>query len=811
MAYKTTKNKGKTKKANLPRINPLSCPPDISLEEWQRRLRRQAAEKENFGIFPPDVPGGHFVVSSAKSGRRYNVDYFGPSSPMNRCNCLDFRTNHLGTCKHIEAISLYEDGKYARRRYGRPENTIVYVDYLDGRKVKIRRGSHVSVEFEELIKRYFDKNNTLLDMGCDPSEFIRKAGEYDEGFQWENDALERIIEMRDIVRRRQIVKEKYADSRFDGLLKMQLHPYQADGVRFAFSEGRTINADEMGLGKTVQAIATAELLRREGLVESVIIICPTSLKYQWLAEIKKFTDSTAVVIEGNPLKRRDMLRDPSYFYRIISFHSMANNIKCGFIPETDMVIYDELQRLKNRDTHMGKQLRLLSSPYVMALSGTPLENKLEELYSVTQLVDQFLLGPLYIFNNETTLKDDTGKIVGYKNLHSISERLKHTLIRRKKADVKLQMPSRTDTFLYVPMTKEQAEIHEEYRTLVGRLIFKWRRQKFLSETDRKRLMLYLSTMRMVCDSTFILDQKSRHDTKIDEAMAIINNMLADEDGKVVIFSQWERMLRILSQELEAEGIDFCFLHGGVPSPKRKNLIDRFRDDPDCRIFLSTDAGSTGLNLQTASLLINLDLPWNPAVLEQRIARIYRLGQVNPVQIINMVARGTIEEGMISTLKFKSDLAAGILDGGNDAIFLENKKFDKILEVVEEMVENESAETETPKGEAPAVESKPEKADTTSTPSLFDTPTEAKPVEPKPVEPKSVEPQPDKMRSLVADSMTAIGNLAAALRNPGAAQALADALVKEDPATGQSTLNIPVPDKNTVVNILSAFATILSKQ
>lgn len=273
----------------------------------------------------------------------------------------------------------------------------------------------------------------------------------------------------------------------------------------------------------------------------------------------------------------------------------------------------------------------------------------------------------------------------------MAERLSHRLIRRRKADVRLQMPARTDTNLFVPMTKEQQAIHDDYKFQVSVLIHKWHRFKFLSEADRKRLLLFLSMMRMVCDSTYILDQKSRHDTKIEEIMAIIANLLSDKDGKVVIFSQWERMLRILATELERNDIDFCFLHGGVPSPKRKRLIDRFQTDPDCRIFLSTDAGATGLNLQAASLLINIDLPWNPAVLEQRIARIYRLGQNNPVQIINMISRGTIEEQMLSTLSFKSNLAAGILDGGDDAVFLENKKFEKIVEVVDCVVNDNDGE------------------------------------------------------------------------------------------------------------------------
>lgn len=820
----------------------------MSLEQWQRALRQQAASKESFGIRPPFRAGEPFIVSSSKSGRTYRVHYFGVYSSFTRCDCMDFKTSHLGTCKHIEAISLAKDGLYANKAYRSPSHSYVYVDYTAGRRIRIHQAAGASPEMESLISTLFDKNGYIKNLNCDPSEFIRKAKLMDESFEWESDALNIIIDKRDELLRKNIIAEKYAQTLFDGLLKTSLHPYQADGVRFAFQWGRTINADEMGLGKTVQAIATAELMKREGFVSSVIIICPTSLKYQWLSEIKKFTDSPAVVVEGNVTKRREQLNDLNYFYKICSFHAMSNSIKAGYIPQSDMIIYDELQRLKNKETQMSKQLRKLQSQYVMALSGTPLENKLDELYSVTQLVDQFVLGPYYKFNAETVLKDDIGKIIGYRNLHSVAEKLKHTLIRRKKADVKLQMPTRTDTNLFVPMTKEQKAIHDEYQFQVTLLVDKWRRFKFLSEADRKRLLLLLSMMRMVCDSTFILDQKSRFDTKIDETLAIISNLLDSNEGKVVIFSQWERMLRILAEELSREDIDFCFLYGGLPSVKRKDLIDRFRDDKNCRIFLSTDAGATGLNLQSASLLINLDLPWNPAVLEQRIARIYRLGQESPVQIINMVARNTIEERMLSTLRFKSDLAAGILDGGEDAVFFDKNKFEKIVEVVDAVIQDPKSEHEhepesesdneskpdTKSGTQTAVRNNPSmniplQNDTSENPDDQNSTSENQRTKSSPSENRN-EPSipqagssasaagtsrsassPEEIRNTVAGGIEALGKIADMLRSPESTTALADALVKEDPATGRASLNIPVPDKSTVVNILSAFSALLNRK
>ena len=289
-----------------------------------------------------------------------------------------------------------------------------------------------------------------------------------------------------------------------------------------------------------------------------------------------------------------------------------------------------------------------------------------------EFADNYCLGPYWQFRADCIVTDDGGKVIGYKNLNKVGETARERLIRRTKKQVALQMPKRTDQNLFVPMTTEQRGMHEEYKEQVAKLVYKWRRTHFLSETDRKKLLQFLSMMRMVCDSTYILDQKSRYDTKVTETMSILQSVFDNGDEKVVIFSQWERMTRLIAYELDKMGIGYEYLHGGVPSAKRRDLIINFTDDPDSRVFLSTDAGSTGLNLQAGSIMINLDLPWNPAVLEQRIARIYRLGQERNVQVINLVAKDTIEEGMLGKLRFKTAMFEGVLDNGEDTIFLGNE-------------------------------------------------------------------------------------------------------------------------------------------
>jgi superfamily II DNA/RNA helicase len=208
--------------------------------------------------------------------------------------------------------------------------------------------------------------------------------------------------------------------------------------------------------------------------------------------------------------------------------------------------------------------------------------------------------------------------------------------------------------------------------VVARLVNKWMRQGFLNEEDRQKLLICLNCMRMVSDSTYILDPKTNHGNKINEIRSLIQDLMEDQGNKMVIFSQWKRMFDLLCRELDKMGLPYEYLNGDIPAGQRKTMIERFQRDPSLRIFLSTDAGGVGVNLQRANLLVNIDLPWNPAVLEQRIGRIYRLGQKKHIQVYNFVSEGSIEHRILHLLDFKRSVFTGVLDdGGEDQVMLES--------------------------------------------------------------------------------------------------------------------------------------------
>lgn len=812
MAKKNNTRNNKKDDKTTPKVSYHCKPEKMTLEEWQIALRRQTAAKEPFAIAEQnskDTPG-YYTVKNPMAKSEYKVVYRGEESPWNYCSCMDFKTSQLGTCKHLEAIKLWITAHHRPVYKGAPTYTSVYLSYKGERKVCLRIGTEHAEEFRQLAEPYFTPDGVMRPEALSHiMDFLRAATRLDDTFRWYPDALSYIIEKRDSQYRRRLLDD-VSDTKLDTLLKTSLYPYQKEGIRFAFCAGKALIADEMGLGKTLQAIGTAELMKSMKLVSSVLIVCPTSLKYQWKKEIERFTDSTAIVVEGNPLVRKKLYDSEECFYKIVSYNSMSNDIKLLHSLRTDFLIMDEVQRLKNWKTQISKSARHIEAEYAVILSGTPLENKLEELYSIMQFVDQYCLGPYYKFMDETVVTSETGKVIGYKNLNAVGERLKSVLIRRRKRDVALQLPARTDKILFVPMTKEQRSMHDEFQSNVAQLVFKWTRNRFLSEKDRKRLLLFLSQMRMVCDSTYILDQKTRCDTKVEETMNILHNIFESGDEKVVIFSQWERMARLIAAELDKMGVGYEYLHGGVPSARRRLLTENFTENPESRVFLSTDAGSTGLNLQIASVLINLDLPWNPAVLEQRIARIYRIGQQKNIQVINLVASQTIEERMLGTLNFKTSLFEGILDNGEDSIFLEDSKLDKIMDsikAVTEPVENQAEESanvvsaedmeeKVETGEADA-------ADAAKAGQVGSVEMEEEPVETSTDKAVSfVEGVKAGPQELLQQGLSFFSGLAQTLQSPEATQQLVDSIVKVDEKTGETSLHIPVPDKESVANILN---------
>jgi superfamily II DNA or RNA helicase len=667
-------------------------PAGVSLEEWQIALRREFGVQQNFGMknIGNDPVFSEFIIENPDTGGTYRVAIRGILPGSNYCSCKDFSVNTLGTCKHIEfALARLRAVRGAGKAFEKgftPPYSSVSLRYGMDRKVIFQAGTECPAALEVLAKNYFDAEGVLGPYKFRLfDEFLRKASKIGHDLRCYEDAIGHIARVRDQARLREMVDRAFPrgakDAGFRDLLKVALYPYQREGALFAARAGRSILADEMGLGKTIQAIAACEILARHAGIERVLVVCPASLKYQWKGEIEKFVGRSALVIEGLQPARQALYRD-SAFYKIVNYDVVHRDRDAIRQWSPDLIILDEAQRIKNWKTRLAQSVKQLESPYAIVLTGTPLENRLEELHSIVEFIDRFQLGPRFQFLHEHQVTDEAGMVVGYRELAKIGRTLAPILLRRTKREVLQDLPERLEKNFFVDMTSEQMKLHEENRETVARIVAKWRRVHFLSETDQRILMTSLQNMRMSCNSTFLLDRSTDYGHKCDELMALLGEIFEDPEAKAVVFSQWLGTHELIVRRLKGNGWGYAYLHGGVPSARRKDLLRRFHEEPDCRLFLSTEAGGVGMNLQCASAVINMELPWNPAVLEQRIGRVHRLGQRRPVRVVNFIATGAIEHGMLSLLGFKKSLFAGVLDGGQDEVFLGGSRLTRFMESVE---------------------------------------------------------------------------------------------------------------------------------
>ena len=474
-------------------------------------------------------------------------------------------------------------------------------------------------------------------------------------------------------------------------LKRTLYPYQLEGVRRFLSQGRLLLADDMGLGKTAQAIAAAHVLWHSGKVRRGLIIVPASLKSQWQREWSEFSDVPVCVVEGTADDRRKFYARKAGFL-IANYEQVLRDLAIMHAWRPELVVLDEAQRIKNWATKTAASVKQLRPIYRLVLTGTPMENRLDELASLLDWVDDMALAPEWrLAPLHTRYTDGTREVAGVKNLDTLRARISTCSLRRLRKDVLKQLPSRTDTIMPIPLTEEQRNEHDAYNDKIARLVHA-SHQRPLSHEEFLRLMSYLTMQRIICNgmalaqfeegSAELLQQRpteavlSRIATpKLNELRELVSRVALEQERRIVIFSQWRRMLELASwtvgDVLGRAHLRSVFFTGGESQKRRTQNIVDFHDDPRTRILFCTDAGGVGLNLQhAANCVINLELPWNPAVLEQRIGRIYRIGQKDPIEVYNLVANAGIEARIVDLVGNKRALFTGLFDGTSDEVTFE---------------------------------------------------------------------------------------------------------------------------------------------
>ena len=635
--------------------------------------RRQRALQESFVI--TNVTAEHPIFSNFRvksaSGLTYSVEVRDLGGRQFACDCVDFRINGLGSCKHVEAVLLQLQARHknhfkAAHTSGSPRLEVGVHYAADTLRLLGGRG-----ELPRAVRKLFRADGCLA---IDSPEVALDALRQLRDADFPQIRLSQEIGPW-LVNRRRVAERKQLRHEYE--LKIQsgewpvhetavpLFPYQREGMlHLAFTE-RALLADEMGLGKTIQAIAACALLHRLGQARRVLVVTPASLKTEWEEQIRRFTTLSHQLVFGGKSRRLrayDIAAAPVSppFFTIVNYEQMvadALDVNTRLAP--DIVVLDEAQRIKNWSTKTAQAVKRLRSRYAFVLTGTPIENRIDELHSLMDFLNPAVLGPLFRFNRDFYELDDRGRPIGCRNLDVLHQRIKPFMLRRRKADVETELPERTDRNHFVPLHELQKSNYAAHEQQVLKLVNIALRRP-LTKQEQDKLQRELAMMRMVCDTNFILDADDRTCPKLAEIEKLLDEC-AENDAKVIIFSEWERMLQLVRDLCDERGIGYAWHTGSVPQQRRRAEINAFKDDLKCRAFLSTDSGATGLNLQSANVVINCDLPWNPAKLEQRIARAWRKHQTKPVTVINLIAENTIEHRMLETLALKESVAASVLD------------------------------------------------------------------------------------------------------------------------------------------------------
>jgi ERCC4-related helicase len=629
--------------------------------------RAERARVEKMAVRTADAsrPWTDYTVTNRTSGKSYHVALRGTRPGDSACSCPDFRTNTLGTCKHILHVLKKVKRRFSPKELRQPfrhRHLAVVLRYAEDVTLRLLTPERLDDATARLVKPLQDRTIEDLQDLLRRLAQLQKLGQEVSVYPDAEEYIQQQLILDRLRDRTAAIRRDPANHALrTTLLKAPLLPYQLDGIAFAAGAGRAVLADDMGLGKTIQGVGVAEFLAREADIKKVLIVCPASLKSQWRNEIHRFCSRPVQLVSGAAAQRGRQYAS-ACFFTVCNYEQVLRDILAIEPVKWDLIILDEGQRIKNWASKTSAVVKGLKSRFALVLSGTPLENRLDELYSVVQFIDDRRLGPGFRFFNRHRVVDERGKVLGYKNLGELRQALAPILLRRTRDSVKLELPPRSTEIVRIPPTEEQLGLHNTHMQIVAAIT----RKKFLNEMDLLRLKKSLLMCRLAANSTFLVNKEEPgFSTKLEHLGELFDRIFEEEGRKVVLFSEWTTMLDLIEAQLRQRRLEFVRLDGSVPQKQRQELVHKFQTDAGCKLFITTNAGSVGLNLQAANTVINVDLPWNPAVLEQRVSRAHRMGQMQPVQVFVLVTEQTIEENLLTTLAAKRDLALAALDAESE--------------------------------------------------------------------------------------------------------------------------------------------------
>lgn len=449
-----------------------------------------------------------------------------------------------------------------------------------------------------------------------------------------------------------------------------LRPYQVSGYHWLnyLTEVKWggILADDMGLGKTVQALSFLEYFQKENGKLKALVVCPTTLIYNWENEIKKFTPGLTYKIHHGPLRTRLQDEMMNHEITITTYGTLRSDIKLLMGITFDYVILDESQAIKNPSSKVTKAAGLLHATHRLCMSGTPLQNNTFDIFAQMNFLNPGMLGTMEFFRQEFAIPID--KFGEQDRKEHLKKILYPFILRRTKEQVAKDLPEKQEMILFCEMEEEQRSIYDAYRNDFRNQILGAIETQGIHKSQLT-ILQGLMKLRQICDSPAILNEQEKfdnHSIKLEELGREIAENIGDH--KALIFSQFLGMLALIRKKLDDLGIKYEYFDGSTSAPDREKAIQSFQNDTEVRVFLiSLKAGGVGLNLTAADYVYIVDPWWNPAVEQQAIDRTHRIGQTKNIFAYRMICKDTIEDKILQLQEKKKALAKDIIS--DDASFV----------------------------------------------------------------------------------------------------------------------------------------------
>ena len=449
-------------------------------------------------------------------------------------------------------------------------------------------------------------------------------------------------------------------------LNATLRDYQVSGFEFfkTLSDYQFggILADEMGLGKTIQTIAF--LLSNKD--KKSIVITPTALIYNWKNELEKFAPTLKVGLLHAAKSEREKILDNIDNYDVIltTYTTYKNDIDKYKNINFDYCIIDEAQNIKNPDAIITKAIKNVNAKVKFALTGTPIENNLMELWSIFDFIM-----PGYLYNKS---KFKSIFVNNDKNIIELKNLIKPFILRRTKKEVITELPDKIEQKIIIDLEKEHKRAYKGYVNLITRKIKE-------NNQDNITVFSYLTKLRQLCLSPELMVKNYQgKNSKLDVLINIIND---SSDEKILVFSQFTKVLEVIGKRVNEENISYSYLDGKTSAKDRVKLVEEFNTNNNKVFLISLKAGGTGLNLTSANIVVHFDPWWNPAVEDQASDRAHRIGQKNVVNVIKLIAKDTAEERVINLQETKKELIEDVINGNLDnSSTLKNLSKDDIIDL-----------------------------------------------------------------------------------------------------------------------------------